>query len=72
MGFPGGSEVKAFACNAETWVKSLGREDPLEKEMATQSNSLALKIPWTEKPGRLQVHGVAKSQTRLSDFTNLS
>ena len=35
MGFPGGSEVKAFACNAETWVKSLGREDPLEKEMAT-------------------------------------
>ena len=53
----------------ETWVGSLGQEDPLEKEMATLSSTLACKIPWTEKPGRLQSMGVAKSQTRLSDFT---
>ena len=38
----------------ETWVQSLGQEDPLEKEMATHSSTLAWKIPWTEKPGRLQ------------------
>ena len=37
--------------------------------MAPHSSTLAWKIPWTEEPGRLQVHGVAKSQTRLSDFT---
>ena len=41
----------------ETWVWSLGREDPLEKEMATPSSTLAWKIPWTEKPGRLQSMG---------------
>ena len=37
--------------------------------MATHSSTLAWKIPWAEEPGRLQVHGVTKSQTRLSDFT---
>ena len=37
----------------ETWVQSLGQEDPLEKEMATLSGTLAWKIPWMEKPGRL-------------------
>ena len=50
----------------ETWVQSLGWEDPLEKEMATHSSILAWKIPWMEKPGglgRLQSTGVAKSQT---------
>ena len=62
-------KVKRLLALWETWVQSLGREDPLEKEMATQSNILAWKIPWTEKPGRLQVHGVAKSQIQLSDFT---
>ena len=41
----------------ETWVQSLGQEDPLEKEMATHSSTLACKIPWTEKPGRLQSMG---------------
>ena len=50
----------------ETQVWSLGREVPLEKEMATHSSILALKIPWTEEPGRL-VYGVAKSWTWLSD-----
>ena len=52
----------------ENWVRSLGREDPLEQEMATHSSTLAWRIPWREEPGRL--HGVAKSQTRLSDFTS--
>ena len=40
-----------------TWVLSLGREDPLEKEMATHFSTLAWKIPWTEEPGRLQSMG---------------
>ena len=53
LGFPGGKDGKASACN-ETWVPSLGREDPLEKEMATHSSTLAWKIPWTEEPGRIQ------------------
>ena len=38
----------------ETWVKSLGVEDPLEKEMATHSSTLAWRIPWTEEQDRLQ------------------
>ena len=41
----------------ENWAQSLGREDPLEKEMATQSSILAWRIPWTEEPGRLQSMG---------------
>ena len=41
----------------ETWVLSLGQEDPLEKEMATHSSTLAWKTPWTEKLGRLQSMG---------------
>ena len=41
----------------ETRVQSLGREDPLEKEMATHSSTLVWKIPWTEKPGRQQSMG---------------
>ena len=47
----------------ETWVPSLGQEDPLEKEMATHSSTLAWRIPWTEKPGRLQSMGVAELDT---------
>ena len=41
----------------ETWVRSLGREDPLEKEMATHSSILAWRVPWTEEPGGLQSMG---------------
>ena len=41
----------------ETWFRSLGWEDPLEKEMATYSSILAWRIPWTEEPGRLQSMG---------------
>ena len=47
----------------EMQVRSLGREDPLEKEMATHSSVLGLGIPRTEEPGRLQSREVAKSQT---------
>ena len=42
--------VKNLPATQETWVRSLGWEDPLEKEMATQSSTLAWKIPWTEEP----------------------
>ena len=56
--------VKLLPTVRETWVRSLGREDPLEKEMATHSSTLAWKIPWTEEPGRLPaVYGVAESDT---------
>ena len=51
----------------ETWVRSLGWEDPLEKKMATHSIMLAWEIPWTEGPGGLQSKGSPKSQARLSD-----
>ena len=60
--------VKRLPTVWETWVRSLGQEDPLEKEMATHSSTLAWKIPWTERPGRL-AHGIAKSRTLLNDFT---
>ena len=58
--------VKLLFTMWETWVGSLGWEDSLEKEMATHSNTLAWKIPWTKESG---AHGVAKSQPQLSDFT---
>ena len=53
--------VKNRPAIQETWVQSLGWEDPLEKGAATYSSNLAWRIPWT-------VHGVAKSRTQLSDF----
>ena len=56
MGCPGGSDVKASACNAG----DLGREDPLEKEMATPSGILAWRISWTEEPGGLQSMGLQR------------
>ena len=49
--------VKNLPAMQETWVQSLGQEDPLEKEMATHSSSLAWRIPWTEEPGGLQSMG---------------
>ena len=63
--------VRHLPAMRETWVRFLGHEDSLEKEMAIHSSTLAWKIPWTEEPDRLQatVHGVAKSRTQLSDFT---
>ena len=60
-GFPGGSGVKNLPATQETQqekqIRSLGWEDALEQEMATHSSTLAWKIPWTEKPGRLQSIG---------------
>ena len=49
--------VKSLPATQETWVQSLSREDPLEKEMATHSSIVAWEIPWTEKPGGLQSMG---------------
>ena len=47
----------------ETWVRSLGQEDPLEKEMATHSSTLAWRIPWREEPGGLQSMGSQELDT---------
>ena len=55
--------VKNLPEMQETQVQFLGREDPLEKEMAIQSSILAWKISWTEEPGRLRSMGSKKSQT---------
>ena len=63
-GFPGHSVVKKLSAMQkpqETWVRSLGQEDPLEKEMATHSSILAWEIPWTEESGGLQSIGSQKS-----------
>ena len=60
--------VKNPPAMRETWIQSLGREDPLKKEMATHSRILAWRTPWTEEPGGVQSRG-SQSQTRLSNFT---
>ena len=52
--------VKNLSAVLETWVRSLGQEDPLEKEMATQSSILAWEIPQTAKPGGLQSIGLQR------------
>ena len=57
LGVPGGSDGKASSCNAGDQVQFLGWEDPLEKEMATHSSTLAWKTAWTEEPSRLQSMG---------------
>ena len=49
--------VKSLPAMWETWVQSLDREDPLEKEMATHPSTLSWKIPWMKEPGRLQSMG---------------
>ena len=55
--------VKNLSAMQETWVRSLGQEDPLEKGMASHYSILAWRIPWTEEPGRLQttVHRVQET-----------
>ena len=52
--------VKSLPAMQKTWVRSLGQEDPLEKEMATHSNILAWRIQWTEEPDRLQSMGLQR------------
>ena len=65
-GFPGGSRLKTLPAVQETWVRSLGQEDPLGKKMATHFSTPAWEIPGTEGPGRLYiVHGVVKNWTGL-------
>ena len=55
--------VKRLSAMQETWVRSLGWEDPLEKEMAAHSSTLAWKIPWTAEPSRLPSMGSKESDT---------
>ena len=55
--------VKNLSAIRETWVLFPGREDSLDKEMATRSSILAWRIPWTEEHGGLQSAGIAKSRT---------
>ena len=64
LGFPGGSVVKRPPAKQATCIQSLGREDPLEKEMTTHSSVLAWRIPWTGEPGGLQsIWGRRESDT---------
>ena len=65
--------VKCLPAMSETWVQSLSREDPLEKEMATHSSTFAWKIPWTEEPGRLQSMGSQRvGHDRVTSFHFIS
>ena len=61
--------VKQLSTMRETQVQALGWEDPLEKEMAIHSSTIAWKNPMDRGAWQATVYGVAKSQTRLSDFT---
>ena len=54
--------VKNLSTMRETWVPSLGQEDPLEKEMAIHSITIAWKIPWTEEAGRLESMGSQRAK----------
>ena len=67
LGFPSSSVVKNPPAMQVTWVRSLGWEDPLEKEMATHSGILAWEIPWTEEPGGLQSMGSKESDTTVTN-----
>ena len=61
-------KLKHLPVMREAWVRSLGREDPLEKEMATHSSILAWRVPVDRGSWWATVHGIAKSQTQLSDI----
>ena len=61
--------VENLPAMRETWIRSLGWEDPPEKGTATHSSILAWKIPWTEEPGKLKFMGSQKNQTGLRDQT---
>ena len=61
--------VKNLPAMWETWVRSLGWDDPLENEMATHSSILAWRIPWTEEPGKLQSQELDTTE-QLSYFTH--
>ena len=63
MGFPSGSVVKNLPAMQETWIRSLGREDPLEEGMATHSSTLAWRIPMDRGTWQATVQRVTKSRT---------
>ena len=63
-------QIKNLPAMQEIWIQFLGREDPLEKEMAIHSSTLAWKTPWTEEPGRLQPME-SQSQTQLSTHAKM-
>ena len=63
--------VKNLPAMPETWVRSLGQEDPLEKGMATYSSVLAWRIPWTEEPRRLHSMGSQRVRHDCVTFTSL-
>ena len=67
MGLPGDSVVKNLRSNEKTWIRPLGGEDPLEKEMTTHSSILAWETPWTEEPGGLQSMGLQRVRHDLSN-----
>ena len=72
MGFPGGSEVKASACNAGDQGSIPGSGRSLGKEMAPHSGILAWRVPWTEEPGRLQSMGSQRVGHDRATFLSLS
>ena len=69
LDFSSGSTVKNPSAKQETWVQSLGREDPLEEGIATHSSVLAWRIPMDKGAWWARVHGVAKSQTQMKWLT---
>ena len=72
MGFSGGSDGKEFTYKKqETWVQSLGREETLEKGLATHSSFLAWRIPWTEEPGGQRVRHDWMTNTWISTLLHL-
>ena len=62
--------VKTLPAMQETWVQSLGWEDPMEKEKATHFSILAWRIPWTEEPGELQSMGLQRVGQELVTNTH--
>ena len=62
--------VKNLLAIQETWVQSMGQEDPLEKRMATHSSILAWRIPWTEEPGKLPSKELQRAGHDLGTNTN--
>ena len=72
MGFPVGSDGKEYTCNVRTWVQSLDWEDPLEEGMTIHSSILAWRTPMDRRAWWATVHGVAKTQTWLSDWAQHS
>ena len=71
MGLPGGSAGKSLPATWETWVQSLGWEDPLEKGTATHSSKFAWRIPCTEEPGGLQSMGSQRVRHSLATNTHI-